>query len=217
MIVPSAFRVHRSELGFPCRLHATGSQGRIIFMKAPLGKGIFLIAAPSLRDPNFRQTVVLLCEHGAEGALGVVVNRPTAMSVSEALPQVSILEGQRHVLFAGGPVQTNQVMMLYRLDQLPENSHHVFDGICLGGDTDLVDRILTTSGGHDAFRAYLGYSGWGPGQLESEMQTGSWFTIPADPNAVFDKDPTRIWPDIVSALGDDYRHYADMPFDPSLN
>jgi putative transcriptional regulator len=159
----------------------------------------------------------LLCEHGADGALGVVVNRPTAMSVSEALPQVPILEGQRHVLFSGGPVQTNQVMMLYRLDQLPENSHHVFDGICLGGDTELVDRILTASEGREAFRAYIGYSGWGPGQLESEMQTGSWFTIPADPNAVFDKDPTRIWPDIVSTLGDDYRHYADMPFDPSLN
>src|ERR1700686_3993011 len=109
---------------------------------------------------------------GAEGALGVGGNRPTGMSVSEALPQVPILEGQRHVLFAGGPVQTNQVMMLYRLDQLPENSHHVFDGICLGGDTDLVDRILTTSEGREAFRAYIGYSGWGPGQLESELQTG---------------------------------------------
>ncbi|MGH7258994.1 MAG: YqgE/AlgH family protein, partial [Nitrospiraceae bacterium] len=71
-----------------------------------LEKGIFLIAAPALRDPNFRQTVVLLCEHGPEGALGVVVNRPTAMSISEALPQVPVLEGQRHVLFAGGPVQT---------------------------------------------------------------------------------------------------------------
>src|SRR4030095_9044571 len=92
---------------------------RIILMqiplKAQLGKGIFLVAAPNLRDPNFRQTVVLLCEHGAEGALGVVVNRPTAMSVSEALPQVPVLEGQRHVLFSGGPVQPNQVMLLYRL------------------------------------------------------------------------------------------------------
>jgi Putative transcriptional regulator len=85
------------------------------------------------------------------------------MSVSEALPQVPILEGQRHVLFSGGPVQTNQVMMLYRLDQLPENSHHVFDGVCLGGDTELVDRILTASAGREAFRAYIGYSGWGPG------------------------------------------------------
>ena len=63
----------------------------------------------------------------------MVVNRPTAMSVSEALPQMPVLEGQRHVLFSGGPVQPNQVMLLYRLDQLPDNSHHVFDGVCLGG------------------------------------------------------------------------------------
>ena len=139
-------------------------------LKAQLGKGIFLVASPNLRDPNFRQTVVLLCEHGAEGALGVVVNRPTAMSVSEALPQMPVLEGQRHVLFSGGPVQPNQVMLLYRLEQLPDNSHHVFDGVCLGGDMDLVDKILTTDHGREAFRAYVGYSGWGPGQLESEMK-----------------------------------------------
>ena len=67
-------------------------------MDLELGKGIFLVATPQLRDPNFRQTVVLLCEHGAEGALGVVVNRPTAMSISEALPQVPIIEGAGHVL-----------------------------------------------------------------------------------------------------------------------
>ncbi len=186
-------------------------------MKMPLGKGIFLVAAPSLRDPNFRQTVVLLCEHGTEGALGVVVNRPTAMSVSEALPHVPVLEGQRHVLFSGGPVQPNQVMLLYRLENLPANSHHVFDGVCLGGDMELVDKILTTESGREAFRAYVGYSGWGPGQLESEMKTGSWITIPADPTVVFEKDPARVWADIVSALGEEYRLYADMPADPSLN
>ena len=94
-------------------------------MSIPLGKGILLVAAPALNDPNFRQTVVLLCEHGPEGALGVIVNRPTAMSISEALPQVPILEGQPHVLYSGGPVQTNQVMMLYRINQTPENSHQV--------------------------------------------------------------------------------------------
>ncbi len=182
-----------------------------------LEKGIFLIAAPALRDPNFRQTVVLLCEHGPEGALGVVVNRPTAMSISEALPQVPVLEGQRHVLFAGGPVQTNQVMLLYRLSQVPDNSHPVFDGVCLGGDLDVMERILTDTPGREAFRAYLGYSGWGPGQLEAEMKTGSWITMPADPIVVFEKEPTKIWSDVVLSLGDDYRLYADMPFDPSFN
>lgn len=186
-------------------------------METPLGKGVFLVAAPSLRDPNFRQSVVLLCEHGPEGALGVVVNRPTAMSISEALPQVPILEGSAHVLYAGGPVQTNQVMLLFRSEESPENSHHVFDGVCLGGDMGMVERILTGRGTKEAFRAYLGYSGWGPGQLENEMKTGSWITLPADPSLVFDKDPSRIWGDILAALGEGYQHYADMPFDPSCN
>lgn len=186
-------------------------------LMAPLGKGIFLVATPGLRDPNFRQTVVLLCEHGDEGTLGVVVNRPTAMSVSEALPQVPILEGQRHALFSGGPVQPNQVMLLYRLDQMPENSHHVFDGVCLGGDMELVDKILTTDHGREAFRAYVGYSGWGPGQLENEMKSGSWITMPADPAVVFENDPRQVWSEIIGKLGEEYRVYADMPFDPSLN
>ncbi len=186
-------------------------------MLAPLGKGIFLVASPALRDPNFRQTVVLLCEHGPEGALGVVVNRPTAVHIAEALPQVPVLEGQKHVLFAGGPVQTNQIMLLYRLNQVPENSHHIFDGVCLGGDLAVLERILTSSKGSEAFRAYLGYSGWGPGQLEREMETGSWITLPADPEIVFEKEPAMIWPDILASLGEPFRHYADMPFDPSLN
>ena len=88
-------------------------------MAPSLGKGIFLIASPGLRDPNFRQSVVLLCQHGPEGALGVVVNRPTAMQLSEVLPQVPVLESQRHVLFSGGPVQPNHVLLLYRLTKEP--------------------------------------------------------------------------------------------------
>jgi putative transcriptional regulator len=63
----------------------------------------------------------------------------------------------------------------------------------------------------------LGYSGWGPGQLEAEMQTGSWITVPADPTIVFDKDPSRIWADVLLTMGEEYRRYADMPFDPSFN
>ena len=186
-------------------------------MNLELGKGIFLVATPQLRDPNFRQTVVLLCEHGDEGALGVVVNRPTAMSISEALPQVPIMEGASHVLYAGGPVQTNHVMLLYRVDELPDNSHHVFDGVCLGGDMAVVERILTGPRTKDSFRAYLGYSGWGPGQLESEMKTGSWITLPADSTMVFEKNPAEVWREILLTLGDPYRKYADMPFDPSCN
>lgn len=186
-------------------------------MASSLGKGIFLVAAPSLRDPNFRQAVVLLCEHGPEGALGVVVNRPTAMLVSEALPQVPVLEGQHHRLFSGGPVQPNNVMILYRLSQEPINQHHVFDGVYLGGDMGTLEQVLTRPERADSFRAFMGYSGWGPGQLENEMKTGSWITLPADPTVVFEKEPTRIWPDILWSLGEPYSLYADMPLDPNLN
>lgn len=186
-------------------------------MTTPLGKGMFLVAAPSLRDPNFRQSVVLLCEHGQEGALGVVVNRPTAMFLSEALPQVPVLEGQHHVLFSGGPVQPNQVLLLYRVFHEPTDTLHVFDGVYLGGDMEVVERLLTSSSGTESFRAYVGYSGWAPGQLENEMKTGSWITVPADPSIVFEKDPATIWPDILRSLGGQYQMYADMPIDPSVN
>lgn len=186
-------------------------------MDLSVGKGVFLVASPSLRDPNFRQAVVLLCEHGAEGALGVVVNRPTGMLITEALPQIPVLEGQRHVLFAGGPVQPNQVLVLYRLTERPTDTHHVVDGIYLGGDLSTVERVLTAPSGPDVFRAYAGYSGWGPGQLEQEMKTGSWIIVPADPTVVFQQDPARAWGDILRSLGKPYEFYAEMPFDPSLN
>ena len=193
------------------------SEMKELFQKAPLGKGIFLVASPALRDPNFRQTVVLLCEHSDEGALGFVVNRPTAMGLSEVLPQIPVLEGQRHVLFSGGPVQTNQVMVLYRLQNLPDGSHHVFDGVFLGGDFSLLDQILTSESTTERFRAYAGYSGWGPGQLENEMQSGSWITLPADPALVFETDPAKVWAEILRSLGEPFRIYAEMPFDPNLN
>ena len=183
----------------------------------PLGKGVFLVAAPSLRDPNFRQTVVLLCEHGPDGALGVVVNRPTAVLLSEALPQVPVIEGQNHVLFSGGPVQPNHVLILYRVTQEPAETHHVFDGVYLGGDMSALERVMTMPAESERFRAFVGYSGWGPGQLETEMKTGSWLTLPADPTIVFRENSMTVWPEIMRSLGKPYDVYAEMPSDPSLN
>jgi putative transcriptional regulator len=139
------------------------------------------------------------------------------MQISEALPDVPILEGQGHVLFAGGPVQPNQVLILYRLAQETVDTHHVFDGVYLGGDLSMLERVITMPVGSEAFRAFVGYSGWGPGQLESEMKTGSWITLPADPAVLFQRNPSHIWPDILRSLGRPYDLYAEMPADPSLN
>lgn len=186
-------------------------------MSTPLGKGIFLVATPNLRDPNFSQTVILLCEHGEEGALGVVVNRPTKMNITEVLPQVPILEGQSHMVFSGGPVQRNHLLILYRTAEGPEDTHHVFDGVYLGGNMTILDDILQDPLSPANFRAYMGYSGWSPGQLENEMESGSWLTLPAKSAIMFDQDHSRMWGEILRSLGSQYAMYSDMPVDPQMN
>lgn len=186
-------------------------------MDVRLDKGIFLIATPALRDPNFRQTIVLLCEHGAEGALGVVINRPTEINITEVLPQVPILEGQRHRVFSGGPVQRNSLLILYRVTEEPSDTHHVVDGVYLGGNVQTLERILEQPDSNESFRAFMGYSGWAPGQLENELQTGSWLTTPADAALLFDKDPSLLWAEVLQSMGDTYKIYADMPVDPNMN
>ena len=186
-------------------------------MKTPLGKGIFLVATPSLRDHNFRQTVILLCEHGEEGALGVVVNRPTKINITEVLPQIPILEGQKHMVFSGGPVQRNHLLILYRTPEEPENTHHVFNGVYLGGNMATLEEIVKNPFSPDNFRAFMGYSGWAPGQLENEMESDSWLTLPADSSFMFDWDHTRVWTDILQSLGTQYQIYRDMPIDPQMN
>jgi len=186
-------------------------------MSIPLEKGVFLVATPALRDPNFRQTVVLLCEYGDEGALGMVVNRPTEINITEVLPQVPVLEGQQHMVFTGGPVQRNNLLILYRLfEELPE-IHHVVDGVYLGGNIQPLERILEKPDTHESFRAFLGYSGWAPGQLENELQTGSWLTLPADSSLLFEKNPAHLWADILESIDQKFKMYADMPFDPNMN
>lgn len=166
----------------------------------PLGKGVFLVASPNLSDPNFRQTVVLICEYGPEGTLGVIVNRPTELLLSEALPAVSVLKGTSYVLFAGGPVQPGAILMLFRVAEAPTDTRQVIDGIYLGGNMSTLERVITQPQPTETFRAYAGYAGWAPGQLEMEMVTGSWATVKADSISIFDKDPANLWVELLETL-----------------
>ncbi len=186
-------------------------------MDIQLGKGVFLIATPALRDPNFCQTVILLCEHGPEGALGIVLNRPTEMNIAEVLPHMPVLEGQAHRVFTGGPVQKDSLLVLYHLNEEVENTQAVIEGVYLGGNTDTLKRILEVPAEEESFRAFMGYSGWGPGQLEQEMQSGSWLIMPAKPQFVFEHSPSGLWAEVLQTFGEDYSMYAHMPIDPSLN
>jgi len=166
----------------------------------PLGRGVFLVASPNLPDPNFRHTVVLICEHGPEGTLGVIVNRPTDVLLSEALPDVPVLKGTSYVLFAGGPVQPGGILMLFRVTEAPADARQIMEGIYLGGGMSVLERIITQPQPTETFRAFAGYAGWAPGQLEMEMVMGSWATVKADSISIFDKDSANLWPELVETL-----------------
>lgn len=169
------------------------------FHPSSVEKGVFLVASPSLNDPNFRQTVVLVLEHGPEGTLGVILNRTTDVLLSEALPDVRALKGTTHRLFAGGPVQPNIMLLLSRLKEPQPNMRPVFDSVYVGGNPDVLERVLRQAGPAARFRAFAGYAGWAPGQLGFEMLQGSWAVLPPEDN-FFEKDPASLWPDSIAQL-----------------
>ena len=179
-------------------------------------KGTLLIASPALFDPNFRQSVVLLCEHGPQGSMGLVINRPTELVLTEALHHLSMAE-RDDVIYSGGPVQPDHLLILIRTDQQPTSSHHVFGDVYLGTDLPTLQSLVSQSVPDEAFRGYAGYAGWGAGQLDSELASDSWLTMPADSKWIFDCDPKVVWPELIRSLGPRYAFYATMPRDPSLN
>jgi putative transcriptional regulator len=169
-----------------------------------LAPGMFLIAARKLPDPNFSETVVLLTRHGPPGAMGLIVNRPSRATLSRLMEDLD--PGKRATatakdrLYLGGPVGQSGVLALLRAKSRPPESRPVFaDVYLLTGKEQLRNQIVAGTAA-SAFRVYLGYAGWGPGQLEREVETGSWHILKADPNLVFDADPESVWMRLLRRL-----------------
>lgn len=177
-------------------------------------KGKLLVAMPKLNDPNFRQTVILLCEYSSDGALGVVLNRPTELAVSTLIDGFQSVAGGETV-YAGGPVAKDGMLILCRSDQLCDG-HSVFDGVFVPKD---LEKIKTPGalGDYGEIRCYLGYAGWGAGQLECELEEGSWMVLPSDSTLIFDADSSILWQQMMRRLGNKWAFYATMPLDPSMN
>lgn len=182
-----------------------------------VGRGMFLVATPHLKDPNFRQTVVLICEHGAGGSLGLVVNRRTDQHITDVLPHATGLHEKAGFVYTGGPVQKDSLLILHRLGWEVPESRPIFDGVCLGGELDVLEEEFTQDQGEGLVRVYMGYAGWAAGQLQFELASGSWLVLPAQIKMVFARDPLQVWPAILRAQGGAYVLYATMPPDPSLN
>ena len=163
----------------------------------PLGKGVFLIASESLSDPNFSQTVVLLLEYDNTGAVGLIINRPTNVSLASLLPEEKVLKNRLEPVFIGGPVGRTQLFLLLRSDSRPSHSQEIVDGIYATTSLDSLREIAAGESPAVAFQAYAGYSGWGPGQLDAELMRGDWLVTRADSETVFEKATDSIWPELI--------------------
>jgi putative transcriptional regulator len=160
-------------------------------------KGRFLIAQRQLHDPNFRETVVLLTEYGEDGAMGVIVNWPTAAPVAELIPQIDGITEHADTIFVGGPVARQVMFMLVRsASELPQ-AERIFADVHLSTSRELLQRVIAGEIEATELRLYSGYAGWSPGQLDLELTAGGWLVVPADAELVFAADPDRVWPELI--------------------
>jgi putative transcriptional regulator len=166
-----------------------------------------LLAMPQLRDPNFARSVVLLCDHGAEGALGFVVNRPTDLRAADAVALDPPPRGHSSLtLWAGGPVEPRRGFLLLGDDPGVEDSQRISDGLHLTASVAVLRQLLESEPDQLAgrrCRLLLGYAGWGPGQLDAELAASAWLNAPPDPELVFDTPPAEMWERAIRRLGVD--------------
>jgi putative transcriptional regulator len=176
-------------------------------------RGHLLIAGPGLFDPNFWRTVVLVGEHSDEGALGVVLNRSSETSVEEAVPELAALAEGMGAVYVGGPVQTSAVVVLADFADPDDAGTLVLDSVGF-----LPSEVEPESIGElRRARVFVGYAGWGPGQLDDELEEGSWIVEPALADDVFTDDPEGLWSAVLRRKGGPFSVLATMPPDPSRN
>lgn len=175
-------------------------------------QGQLLISSPLLHDPNFRRTVVLMTHHDDEGAMGLVLSRPSDVAASEAVPSLGGLPGSADPVFVGGPVQPEAFMVLAEFDDVTEAAAPIMDGIgFMPADSDPEELSILR------MRLFAGYSGWGAGQLEAELEEPSWIVVDAEADDAFADDPDELWRTVLHRKGGPFALMENMPFDPGLN
>ncbi len=176
--------------------------------------GQLLLASPALRDPNFARAVVLVSVHSEEGAMGVVLNRPSAVTVGEAVPQLEQTVAEREHVYVGGPVQPSSIVFLAEfLDPSPAGLL-VLGRIGFPAPDAGIEELTEATARR---RVFAGYAGWGEGQLDAEVDQGDWIAHAALPEDVFTDVPEDLWSSVLTRMGGSYALIARMPTDPSVN
>ena len=178
-------------------------------------RGRLLISEPFLKDPYFKRTVVLLCEHNEEGSFGFVLNRYIDIGIDEIMADFPVMDTRISV---GGPVQNSNLFFLHTLGDQIEGSTEVVKGVFLGGHFDLLrDKIENKLIGSEQVRFFIGYSGWSENQLNEELDEKSWLVAPIGGVDLMDTDEDKLWSATIKSLGKGFDHLANFPEDPSLN
>lgn len=180
-----------------------------------LQKGQLLIAEPFMADINFKRAVVYLCDHDDQSSFGFVLNRPLDIRMDELVSDFPPFEGE---VFLGGPVQTDTIHFLHNLGDLLENSQKISDGIYWGGDFEKLKFLIKSQlAGPENLRFFIGYAGWGEGQLAAEIEQGSWVISHIDPNYIFNAQADQLWQKILEHKGDTFSVIAQMPDNANWN
>lgn len=183
-----------------------------------LAAGRLLVATPALVDPNFAHTVVLLLDLDEDGALGVVLNRPSPVPVGDILDAWSDVAREPGVLFQGGPVGTDSALAVAALAsgtaEEPIGFRRLFDRT---GIVDLDAPVELVSPAVSGVRIFAGYAGWSADQLEAEVEEGSWYVVPSEPSDLFDADPERLWMRVLRRQPGELAWVSTRPLDPTLN
>lgn len=172
----------------------------------------FLIAMPGLQDPLFNQSLTYICDHSAEGAMGLLINRPMDILLSDVFEQMDIVykaESGRLPILAGGPVSTERGFVLHQTGGQWQSTIEVGPDISLTASRDIVSALATGTGPGNALFV-LGYAGWGAGQLEEEILQNSWLTIPADSDIIFNTPVEQRWVRAAQRLGVDINLIASV-------
>ncbi len=176
--------------------------------------GQLLLASPSLRDPNFMRSVVLIGVHNDDGAMGVVLNRPSTLTVHEAVPQLEPAVDELEPVYVGGPVQPTSVVCLAEFLDPSLAELLVLGRIGFPAPSTGVDELAEATARR---RVFAGYAGWSDGQLDAEIDQGDWIAHAALPEDVFSEDPQDLWSTVLTRMGGSYALIARMPVDPTVN
>jgi putative transcriptional regulator len=178
------------------------------------GKGKLLLAEPFMQDPNFKRSVVLLCEHNEQGTVGFIINKRTELSLNDVVVDFPDFDAP---VYFGGPVQPNTLQFIHRGKPI-ENSIEIAEGIYWGGSFEELKELMR--GGaikSEDFIFLVGYCGWDESQLDFERKENSWVIADADEEIVFTENPGSMWNEVMKKLGKKYAVMASFPEDPSLN